>query len=145
MVKAEGKAHTAKAISAPKGATKKPMPEDNRAWAVVGRWSGWRRQGSSGRVCDRYFLPTTPETPCRYVSTMSFRSVFLRKLLAAQYSFNSLRVLVLILNAINFCVIIVKYIFVLILIGSEPGATITGAPLGRCYLFSSYISCFSHL
>lgn len=50
MVKAEGKAHTAKAISAPKGATKKPMPEDNRAWAVVGRWSGWRWQGSSGRV-----------------------------------------------------------------------------------------------
>lgn len=49
MRKAEGKAHTAKAISAPKGATKKPMPEDNRAWAVVGRWSGWWRQGSSGR------------------------------------------------------------------------------------------------
>lgn len=49
MRKAEGKAHTAKAISAPSGATKKPMPEVNRAWAVVGRWSGWRRQGSSGR------------------------------------------------------------------------------------------------
>lgn len=49
MRKAEGKAHTAKAISAPTGATKKPMPEDNRAWAVVGRWSGWRWQGSSGR------------------------------------------------------------------------------------------------
>lgn len=49
MRKAEGKAHTAKAISAPKGATKKPMPEDYRAWAVVGRWSGWRWQGSSGR------------------------------------------------------------------------------------------------
>lgn len=49
MRKAEGKAHTAKAILDPTGATKKPMPEDNRAWAVVGRWSGWRWQGSSGR------------------------------------------------------------------------------------------------
>lgn len=49
MRKAEGKAHTAKAISAPKGATKKPMPDGNRVWAVVGRWSGWRGQGSSGR------------------------------------------------------------------------------------------------
>lgn len=49
MRKAEGKAHTAKAISAPKGATKKPMPEVNRVWAVVGRWLGWRGQGSSGR------------------------------------------------------------------------------------------------
>ena len=49
MRKAEGKAHTAKAISAPIGATKKPMPEANRVWAVVGRWSGWWRQGSSGR------------------------------------------------------------------------------------------------
>lgn len=49
MRKAEGKAHTAKAISATKVATKKPMPEDNRAWAVVGRWSGRRWQGSSGR------------------------------------------------------------------------------------------------
>ena len=59
MRKAEGKAHTAKAISAPKGATKKPMPEDNRVWAVVGRWSGWRWQGSSGRAataisCQRH-------------------------------------------------------------------------------------------
>lgn len=50
MRKAEGKAHTAKAISAPKGATKKPMPDGNRVWAVVGRWSGWRGQGSSGRA-----------------------------------------------------------------------------------------------
>lgn len=50
MRKAEGKAHTSKAISAPKGATKKPMPEGNRVWAVVGRWSGWRGQGSSGRA-----------------------------------------------------------------------------------------------
>lgn len=49
MRKAEGKAHTAKAITAPNGATKKPMPEVNRVWAVVGRWSGWRWQGSSGR------------------------------------------------------------------------------------------------
>lgn len=49
MRKAEGKAHTEKAISAPIGATKKPMPDGNREWAVVGRWSGWRRQGSSGR------------------------------------------------------------------------------------------------
>ena len=49
MRKAEGKAHTAKAITAPIGATKKPMPEENRVWAVVGRWSGWRGQGSSGR------------------------------------------------------------------------------------------------
>lgn len=49
MRKAEGKAHTAKAITAPIGATKKPMPEGNRVWAVVGRWSGWRGQGSSGR------------------------------------------------------------------------------------------------
>lgn len=49
MRKAEGKAHTAKAISAPSGATKKPMPDANRVWAVVGRWSGWRWQGSSGR------------------------------------------------------------------------------------------------
>lgn len=49
MCKAEGIAHTAKVISAPIGATKKPMPDVNRAWAVVGRWSGWRWQGSSGR------------------------------------------------------------------------------------------------
>lgn len=50
MRKAEGKAHTAKAITAPSGATKKPMPDANRVWAVVGRWSGWRWQGSSGRA-----------------------------------------------------------------------------------------------
>lgn len=49
MRKAEGIAHTAKAISVPIGATKKPMPDGNRVWAVVGRWSGWRWQGSSGR------------------------------------------------------------------------------------------------
>lgn len=49
MRKAEGNAHTAKANSVPIGTTKKPMPEDNRAWVVVGRWSGWRWQGSSGR------------------------------------------------------------------------------------------------
>ena len=49
MRKAEGKAHTAKAISAPNGATKKPMPDGNRVWAVVGRWSGGWGQGSSGR------------------------------------------------------------------------------------------------
>ena len=49
MRKAEGKAHTAKALSAPIGATKKPMPDGNRVGAVVGRWSGWWGQGNSGR------------------------------------------------------------------------------------------------
>ena len=49
MRKAEGIAHTAKAFSAPMGATKKPMPEGSRVWGVVGRWWGWRWQGSSGR------------------------------------------------------------------------------------------------
>ncbi len=43
MRKAEGIAHTAQAILASTEATKKPMPEANRAWVVVGRWSGWRK------------------------------------------------------------------------------------------------------
>lgn len=50
MRKAEGSAHTANANSVPKGTTKKPMPDGNRVWVVVGRWSGWWGQGSSGRV-----------------------------------------------------------------------------------------------
>lgn len=61
MRKAEGFAHTAKAISAPIGATKKPMPDVNRVWAVVGRWSGWWGQGSSGRAAPAISCPRHPK------------------------------------------------------------------------------------
>ena len=40
MRKAEGKAHTAKAITAPNGATKKPMPEVIRDGRLLGGGRG---------------------------------------------------------------------------------------------------------